>query len=64
METAEMQTLPGNSVVYSDSAWAVARKASTGDDRWFPDSAAWRVHDTGLSSSELLAWAGDWVVLR
>lgn len=58
-------TLPthANAVVYSEEAWAVARRASDGADKWFADPSAWR-KSTSLTSAEMLEWTKDWVVLR
>jgi hypothetical protein len=56
-----MTELPtyGNAVVYSEKAWAVARRASGGDDIWFADCGA---HARGaMNSRVLLEWADDWV---
>jgi hypothetical protein len=57
-----MSDLPtqGNAVVYSEKAWAVARRASGGDDKWFPDSGAWS-KGYGVTSEQLIAWTDDWV---
>lgn len=60
MSITELEALPGNAVVYSDMAWAVARKASDGHDQWFADSSAWRLSKT-LTSARLFEWADDWV---
>lgn len=61
---ALLDSLGPNAVVYSEEAWAVARKSSSGgmDHRWFPDHGA---HATrSMNSGELLAWVRDWEVLR
>ena len=60
---AELRALPGNAVVYSDAAWAVARKSNpTGPDRFFVDPGA---HAEGrLDSEAMWAWTTDWVQLR
>lgn len=55
---AELPTY-GNAVVYSEKAWAVARRASGGDDIWFADCGA---HARGaMPTAGLLKWADDWV---
>lgn len=59
-----LRMLGPNAVVYSDTAWAVARKSSTpGQDRWFPDHGSWR-RATPLTSDEMVAWSPQWEVLR
>ncbi len=59
-----LRSLSPNAVVYSDRAWAVARKGSTGGRSgfWYPDhgSSAHRQ----LSSDAMASWTTDWEVLR
>lgn len=58
-----LRRAPGNAVIYSDSAWAVARKGSGGgaDARWFPDHGAH--HAESLSVGDLILWTDDWVLM-
>ena len=60
-----MSDLPmyGNAVVYSEKAWAVARRTAGGGDRWYPDVSAHR-GTGGLTTSELFEWADDWVEFK
>jgi hypothetical protein len=52
-----------NAVIYSEEAWAAARKSSDGADRWFVDSGSYS-HNSGQASGfDLLAWTSDWRLL-
>jgi hypothetical protein len=55
--------LPPNSVIYSERAWAAARKSSNpGGNSWFVDSGAHR-SPYSLSTKEMIEWTADWVVM-
>ena len=58
---AELDALGGNSVLYSQAAWAVLRKQSHGTD-WITDHASHSKHM--LTASEVLEWVQDWQLLR
>lgn len=64
MTENELLAAPGNAVVYSEAAWAAARKSSSGNDLWFIDSGSYKRHEGRLNSSELLIWAPDWRLLK
>ena len=57
----ELLALPGNSVLYSDAAWAVVRRSSGGEDKWFTDSGSHM--DRSLTTAKLLEWVTDWTVM-
>lgn len=56
----ELPTEP-NAVVYSEKAWAVARRAGDGSPKWFADSGSRK--NGSLTDAELIEWADDWVRL-
>lgn len=59
-----LDALGPNAVIYSEDAWAVARKSSSGgiDGRWFPDHGSHA--SRAMNSAALVAWAKDWTILR
>lgn len=59
----KLMNAPGNAVIYSENAWAAARKASHGGTmaRWFPDQGSHRT--SSLSVSELVEWVDDWQLM-
>lgn len=59
---AELDALPGNSVLYSETCWAVLRKQSHLGNQWVTDHASHNRH--AISATETLAWAQDWELLR
>jgi hypothetical protein len=61
MTNKDLFDLPGNSVLYSEDAWAVLRKESQGTDMWITDRGSHTSYS--LSSNEVLEWAADWVLI-
>jgi hypothetical protein len=58
----ELAALPGNTVLYSEAAWAVVRKAADGrSDVWLTDSGSYS--RSSLTSSMLLDWVTDWKIM-
>lgn len=63
MTLEELEAAPGNTVVYSEKAWAVARKGSSGGPLayWFPDHGSSAID--AYSAANLLNWADDWSLM-
>lgn len=59
----KLRAAGGNTVVYSEKAWAVARKSSTGraEDSWHADSGAWIKGP--LTADQMVEWVDDWRIL-
>lgn len=58
-----LRAMGANAVVFSEKAWAVARKSAPNPspDLWHVDSGSWR--HGAVSSERLTEWVDDWTRL-